>query len=380
MSGGTTDTGTKSSSEMEREVESTRAQLTGTLEELRDKASPGQLFEQALGYARDSGGADFARNLGQQVRDNPLPLLLIGAGIGWLMLSDNRPGASRPAASAEPRGAQPATAYLGQPYPASAPPRPSIARVYGGAQQESTGEMAGPSLADRAGDLADEAKDRIGGVVGGLRDSLSGAAGRAGDMGDSAFQSVASAGTAVAEGADAVAARARMAANDARDGVGELADSARQGLGWLLREQPLVLGAIGLAVGAAVGAVLPGTSTENRLMGETRDDLVEKSAATAQAGYERVKEAAGEHLGQAKERLGDGAPSADRMGDAVGGAARTAREAVSDLVRNVAGEAKDALDPGDGAANRPGEPAAPPRQPDSPKVGATPNPGRTGPL
>ena len=95
MSGSATDPGDRSSAEIEREVEATRARLTDTLEELRDRTSPGQLFEQAVDYFRSSGGTDFARNLGASVRDNPLPVLLIGAGIGWLMMSggnDRRTG------------------------------------------------------------------------------------------------------------------------------------------------------------------------------------------------------------------------------------------------------------------------------------------------
>lgn len=386
MSGSTTDPGMgstagQSSSEIERQVESTRAQLTGTLEELRDRASPGQLFEQALDYARESGGADFARNMGQQVRDNPLPLLLIGAGIGWLMLGNNQPSTVRPTgiSGAGHQRALPPPDYLGQDRPSR-----GVTRVYG---TEAGGtDAGGSSLGDRAAGAASEAKDRIGEAAEGLRDSLSGAAGRAGDMGDSAYQAVSGAVSSAAEGLGSVAQRARMASHDARDGVGDLADSTRQGVVWLMREQPLVLGAIGLALGAAVGAMLPGTEAEDRLMGETRDDLVERSSATAQQGYERVKEAAGEHLAQAKDRLGEGAPDANRVGEAVGGAAKGARETVTDLVRNVAGEAKSALNAGDdakqGSAAPAGGPAGQPRRPDSPGMGTspTPNPSRTGPL
>ena len=36
-------------------------------------------------------------------------------------------------------------------------------------------------------------------------------------------------------------------------------------------QQPLLLGAIGLAVGAGIAAALPGTAAENRLMGDTSD-------------------------------------------------------------------------------------------------------------
>jgi hypothetical protein len=50
-----------------------------------------------------------------------------------------------------------------------------------------------------------------------------------------------------------------------------LREQGRQGLDYVVRDQPLILGAIGLAVGAAVGALIPNTEAENRLMGETRD-------------------------------------------------------------------------------------------------------------
>ena len=85
--GATTDPGGRSPETIERDVERTRANLTRTLDELRDRLSPGQVMDQLTEWAKGSGGAEFARNLGAQVRDNPLPILLVGAGIGWLMMS-----------------------------------------------------------------------------------------------------------------------------------------------------------------------------------------------------------------------------------------------------------------------------------------------------
>jgi ElaB/YqjD/DUF883 family membrane-anchored ribosome-binding protein len=405
MSGSATDPGDRSSAEIEREVESTRARLTGTLEELRDRASPGQLFEQALDYMRESGGSEFARNLGRQVRDNPMPLLLIGAGVGWLMLSGNRPAGR---SDGNYQRALPAPDYASRDYPGRS--YRGTARVYGG-------EADGPSLAERATAAAGEAKDRVGGAAEGLRDSLAGAADRAGEMAGQAYRSVADAasgaadsiGSAAASAAErarmaghdardgmgrlgdsigsataSVAERARMTAYDAREGMDRLSDSTRQGMNWLMREQPLVLGAIGLALGAAVGALLPGTETEDRLMGETRDDLAERAKATAQEGYERVKETAGEHLEQAKDRLGGDNLSLGRVGEALGEAAREASEAVRDVARDAAGEAKSALGSGDDATPRPAERADQPRRTDSPGASATaapvPNPTRPGPV
>src|SRR5688500_14545107 len=76
----------KTSDQIEREVESSRASVQDTLRQLSDRMSPGQLVDQAFDYMKTSGGNEFASNLGRSVRDNPLPLLLVGAGIGWLMM------------------------------------------------------------------------------------------------------------------------------------------------------------------------------------------------------------------------------------------------------------------------------------------------------
>jgi hypothetical protein len=45
------------------------------------------------------------------------------------------------------------------------------------------------------------------------------------------------------------------------------ANRAREGFNTLLEEQPITLGALGLAVGAAIGAMLPSTEQEDRLLG-----------------------------------------------------------------------------------------------------------------
>ncbi len=64
------------------------------------------------------------------------------------------------------------------------------------------------------------------------------------------------------------------------------ASRARGGLERLIEEQPLVVGALALALGAAIGGALPNSRTENRLMGrqaarlrkEVRDSVEEEGA------------------------------------------------------------------------------------------------------
>lgn len=81
---------TKSSAQLEKEAEQTRSQLAATLEELRSRITPGQLLDQTLDFARESNAGEFVRNLGRDARDNPLPIALIGTGIGWLMMTNGR--------------------------------------------------------------------------------------------------------------------------------------------------------------------------------------------------------------------------------------------------------------------------------------------------
>src|SRR5690348_18346520 len=83
-----------SSAQLEREAEDNRAQLAQTLDELRDRITPGHLVDQAVDYAKDSGGGMFVRNLGRQTVANPIPVALIGAGMAWLMLANGRRSAT----------------------------------------------------------------------------------------------------------------------------------------------------------------------------------------------------------------------------------------------------------------------------------------------
>ena len=45
------------------------------------------MFDQLTNYAREGPAAEFRRNLEREVRENPLPLVLIGIGIAWLIIA-----------------------------------------------------------------------------------------------------------------------------------------------------------------------------------------------------------------------------------------------------------------------------------------------------
>jgi ElaB/YqjD/DUF883 family membrane-anchored ribosome-binding protein len=69
-------------------------------------------------------------------------------------------------------------------------------------------------------------------------------------------------------------------------------ERARSGVEDLAHEHPLVLGAIGLAVGAALGASAPRTRQEERVLG-----------AASRSVSEKIREAGGEQLDKAREAV-----------------------------------------------------------------------------
>jgi hypothetical protein len=80
----------RQSEQFEREAEETRARLAGTLDELRLRLTPGQVVDQLADYVRDGPAADFFRNLAREIRENPIPVLLIMTGVGWLVIASAR--------------------------------------------------------------------------------------------------------------------------------------------------------------------------------------------------------------------------------------------------------------------------------------------------
>jgi len=86
---------------LEREAEEIRGQLSETLEELRTRMTPGGLVDQVIDYTRDNPAAEFLRNLRREVRENPMPLVLMGIGIVWLLLASNRTSRTTIASAAD---------------------------------------------------------------------------------------------------------------------------------------------------------------------------------------------------------------------------------------------------------------------------------------
>ena len=199
-------------------------------------------------------GTHFIEDLGDAVRKNPLSAALIGMGILWLFAG------SRPV--------------------------------------ERVGEFARSSGLDRIPDAAGNTFDAA-------RSSL-----RLGT--DAVGERVASAKDVVKVGEvdalDGATRYGREYANTASDygtsipgSSAEVFNTVRSNLSDIFEAQPLVLAAIGIAIGAGIGAALPRTEIEADYLGETSDSVREKAAQFAAEQTDRVTTVAGKVVDAVKE-------------------------------------------------------------------------------
>ena len=74
-----------------------------------------------------------------------------------------------------------------------------------------------------------------------------------------------------------------------------------RGIGNFIKEEPMVLAGIGVALGAVIGALLPSTEIEKRYVGPTAGSLKEQGKDAAREQWDRGKELAAESWDEAKE-------------------------------------------------------------------------------
>lgn len=83
-------------------------------------------------------------------------------------------------------------------------------------------------------------------------------------------------------------------AGDVRNIAAQTGRRAQVSFDRVMRGNPLVLGVAAVIVGAAVGMSIPATETENELMGEARDTVVERARTLASDAASKVSDAAGQ--------------------------------------------------------------------------------------
>jgi hypothetical protein len=285
--------------QLERETEQTRTQIANTLDELRACVTPGHVLDQLADRVSDGATAAFAQNLKQQTVNNPLPVMLIGAGLAWLMLGPrgNSAGAItrgiadrlRNAANEAGDSVQSATDAASSTASDKSAEWSDKASRLGrntGASLSATAERArqaaaesGSTMRDVAGSIAESAQESTARTAESLRDT-------AGSMADSVQRRASEGYDAIADGATRTASRL----SETTKAAGQRTLQTGSDFVDLCRGQPLVLTGLGIAVGAMIGALLPVTETEDRLMGETSDRVKDSAQDFASEQYESAKE------------------------------------------------------------------------------------------
>jgi hypothetical protein len=252
-----------STAQLQREADVARVGLADTLGQLRDGVAPSALSGEALTLVKDSG-LGILKSLADQARANPVPALLIGAGLTMLLTrttgSDVLGAATSTLKSAAAAGAEAARG--------AASSAASAASGAAGSAKEAVGDAA-VRAAGSAVEAAAAAGDRVMDTVASARESM--AAGvQAGKETMGSTKDRLQSG--LDQGKEALDARRQQAGDLAGNISGQarsMAEDARQSIARLVDEQPILMAALGAALGAAVGAALPLSQAEKDLLGET---------------------------------------------------------------------------------------------------------------
>jgi ElaB/YqjD/DUF883 family membrane-anchored ribosome-binding protein len=259
-------------------IEQTRNQMGETIDAIQDRLSFANISEQvsetvsnAIETAKDTAydatigkAVNFMKDVGdgvtssgafRTVKSNPFPLALIGIGTGLLVY----------------QGFAKKSSYRNG--------RDHGRRLSDGTDRR-TGESTFDSARQSIGNVASKAYDGISDTATSALDSVSNVAGNA-------YEGVAGKLSTAYTGAGDLAHRAY-------DRAGEYGTIAYEKYDEYLEENPLALGAIALAVGAAVGLSIPSTNYEGRLMGEARETLVQKAQDAAGTLVDKAKQVASE--------------------------------------------------------------------------------------
>ena len=304
-----------SSAHLQREADAARVGLADTLGQLRDGVAPSALSGEAIALVKDSG-LSILKSLADSARANPVPALLIGAGLTMLLTrttgSDVMGVATSTLKSAAATGADAARSAASGVAGAASSAASSVA----GAARGAAGSVAGAAsgVAGAAKDAVKGVTDRTANAVMDTAASVSDrVAGSAMSARQTAVDSMVSVKDRVQSGLDSgkaeLDARRQQAgelADELTDQAQTVAQQARQSFARLIEEQPILMAALGAALGAAVGAALPLSQAEKDLIGETGAKAIDIGrGALANAADVVRTEAASADLGAKMGQIAD---------------------------------------------------------------------------
>lgn len=246
------------------------------------------------------GSGDFVNALQDAVRENPIAAAFIGMGVLWMFMGGSNTslfgGGARKSIFRRARqgaegvdGAIRDTATIGH---ASNHAAEAASHVAGSVRQASA------AVAERASQTAGQAADAVASAY----DATTNAASRA---------------------AHSISNATKTSAHAVQQTGTKWGSTVQQNIADIFDRQPLLLGAVGIAIGASIAASIPTTEAEDQVMGEASDFV--RGAVSEKAA--QIKEMADAALQEARAQglTPEGAGEALRtIGDKVGAVARAA--------------------------------------------------------
>jgi len=241
-------------------------------------------------------GGDTARGAGSTIwgtiKENPIPTALAAASLGWLFAHRANSAATRRASqqtSYPSSSRQPSSSYQQPSYGEQ-----DTVRVTGsapGATQNTAGHMVDQAQ-DKAGQVAGQARNTVGNAVDQVQDKAGQVAGQAQQTASGLLHGTQDAVGGLAQGAQntvgGLAQGTQETVGGLVQGTQQTAQQAQGQFQRLLQENPLAAGAAAVALGTAIGLIIPETQRESQLMGGARDTVVDRAMGTAQDTMQKV--------------------------------------------------------------------------------------------
>jgi ElaB/YqjD/DUF883 family membrane-anchored ribosome-binding protein len=288
----------------EAEAEQVRSELVDTLSQLRENLAPSNMVDEVLTNAKVSA-SDLSERAWDTARQNPIPALMIGAGLAMIL------GRGQRAQS----GARLKTEALAS---CAGPERgPEFSSHI--AQSEGLSHRRDDrSTLDNLGSSLATAKDQAGDLLSSANDKLMGAASRGARLVGDAFRTHSSTGGQMSSYSGP---RDRIASSFSR----------------LIEEQPLLLAALGVAAGFAIGAAVPRTTTEDKLMGGASASVRDAAQGLARDQYAQLRSTAEHAVEEIKQTVADHGVTSENLSGLV--------QDVGEKAKAAASEAGKTLDP-----------------------------------
>ena len=331
---------TRTSDEIERDIRDQRAQMSSSINSLQDKFSVDAIVGDIGSMFRGQGG-DIGRAISQTVGRNPAAVAVIGVGLAWLFLGQNRDSfgdtdhhdrgnrhrrdrdrdrdrdhnwdrpRSRDTGTTIGSGNQSLRDDDSRWFDTAA--RPGRQADQQDRRESEFGDQGGHGLTGRLHDAAD--------TVG---DAVSQAATRVGNTATDLTDRLSHGLDDLSEDARARVVAARKAAHEARLASAAAMDRGLRTATGFFDDQPLVVGALAVAFGAALGGILPHSKLEDDTLGDSSDHLFaqaqtllaterDKAMAMARTAASDIKH----EVDSARSDLGDLAPEGTSVGAAI---------------------------------------------------------------